>query len=123
MEFLGYEVSEILTSHLIYSLIILLVGVFLLHLATVILNIEKRGFGKAIIVLVAGSIISFILAFIPYIGILLGLVGFWYVIKSVYGIRWIKAVFVWLMSIVVAFFIALLIFFFLGISMFFLFLF
>jgi len=117
MEFLGYELSEILTSHLLYSLIIFFIGVFLLHLATKILNFEKRGFGKAIVVLIIGSIISFILSFIPYIGGLLGLIGFWYIIKKVYNVGWFKAVLAWLMSIVVAFIIAILLLLLLGISM------
>jgi hypothetical protein len=119
MEFLGYKLSEFLTSHLVYSLIIFFIGVFLLHIATVIMNFEKRSFGKAIIVLIFGSIVAFFLGFIPFIGRILGLIGFWFIIKSVYGVGWIKSILVWLMSIVVAFFIALLLLFLLGISMFF----
>lgn len=118
MEFLGYEVTEILRSQLLYSFIIFFVGVFLLHIATSILNFEKRSFGKAIIVLIVGIILSFILAFIPYIGRFLGLIGFWYVIKRVYDVGWIKSILAWFMSIVVAFIIALVILFFLGISIF-----
>ena len=118
MEFLGYEVTEILRSQLLYSFIIFFVGVFLLHIATSILNFEKRSFGRAIVVLIVGSIVAFILAFIPYVGGFLGLIGFWYVIKSVYDVGWIKSILAWLMSIVVAFIIALVILFFLGISIF-----
>lgn len=117
MEFLGYQLNEFLTSHLLYSFIIFFIGVFFLHIATIILHFEKRSFGKAIIVLIAGSIIAFLLAFIPYIGILLGLIGFWYVIKIVYDVGWMKSVLAWVVSIVVAFLIALIILFFLGISM------
>jgi hypothetical protein len=118
MELLGYELSEFLTSQLVYSVIIFFIGVVLLHLATVIMNFEKRGFGKAIIVLILGSIVAFLLGFIPFIGKILGLIGFWFIIKSVYGVGWVKSIFAWLMSIVVAFFIALLFLFLLGISMF-----
>lgn len=117
MEIFGYQLGEIITSHLIYSLIIFFIGVFLLHLATIILNFEKRSFVKAIIVLIVGSLIAFILSFIPYIGTFLGLIGFWYIIKSVYNVGWIKSIFAWLMSIFIAFIIALVLLFFLGISM------
>lgn len=117
MDIFGYELSEFLTSHLIYSLIIFFIGVFLLHLATIILNFEKRSFIKAIIVLIVGSLIAFILSFIPYIGTFLGLIGFWYVIKIVYNVGWIKSIFAWFMSIFIAFIIALLLLFLFGISM------
>jgi len=117
MEILGYQLSEIITSHLIYSLIIFFIGVFLLHLATIILNFEKRSFVKAIIVLFVGSLIAFVLSFIPYIGTFLGLIGFWYIIKSVYKVGWVKSILAWLLSIFIAFVIAVVLLFFLGISM------
>jgi len=117
MEILGYQLSEIITSHLIYSLIIFFIGVFLLLLATIILNFEKRSFVKAIIVLFVGSLIAFVLSFIPYIGTFLGLIGFWYIIKSVYKVGWVKSILAWLLSIFIAFVIAVVLLFFLGISM------
>ncbi len=118
MDFLGFVISDILTSQLVYYLIIFFIGVFLLHLATVILNFEKRGFGKAIIVLIVGSIIAVLLGIIPIIGGLLGLIGFWFIIKRVYHVGWFKSILAWLMSIIVAFFIALVLLFLLGLSVF-----
>lgn len=118
MEFLGYSINDLLASQLVYYLIIFFIGVFLLHSATVILQFEKRGFGKAIIVLIVGSIIAVLLGFIPIIGGILGLIGFWFVIKRVYHVGWFKSILAWLMSIIVAFLIALVLLFFLGLSVF-----
>ena len=109
MEILGYELGEILTRQLIYLIVIFFLGVILLHVATSILDFKKRSFGKAGGVLIAGSVVAFLLAFIPYIGRILGLVGFWYFIKSFYDVSWGKAILAWIMSIVVAFIIALII--------------
>jgi len=109
MDILGYELGELLTRQFIYLIIIFFLGVILLHVATIILDFKKRSFGKAAGVLITGSMVSFILAFIPYIGRILGLIGFWYFIKSFYDVSWGKAILAWIMSIVVAFVIALII--------------
>ena len=109
MEIFGYELGEILTRQVIYLVIIFFIGVILLHIATSILDFRKRSFGKAAGVLIAGSIVAFLLAFIPYIGRILGLIGFWFFIKSFYDVSWGKAILAWIMSIVVAFIIALII--------------
>ena len=109
MEILGYELGEILTRQVIYLVIIFFIGVVLLHIATSILDFRKRSFGKAAGVLIAGSVVAFLLAFIPYIGRILGLIGFWFFIKSFYDVSWGKAILAWIMSIIVAFVIALII--------------
>lgn len=118
MEFLGHAIPHMLLSQLVYYVVIFFLGIFLLHSATVILNFEKRSFGKAIIVLILGSIIAVLLGFIPFIGGILGLVGFWFIIKKVYRVGWLKSILAWLMSIIVAFLIALVLLFLLGLSMF-----
>lgn len=106
MAILGYDLGEILTSQFIYFVIVFLLGVFLLHFATKILDFEKRSFGKAAGVLLAGNVVAFLLAFIPYVGRILGLIGFWFFIKSFYDVSWGKAILAWIMSIVVAFIVA-----------------
>ena len=116
MELLDYELGEILSRQIIYLVVIFFLGVFLLHVATKILDFRKRSFGKAAGVLIVGSIAAFLLAFIPYIGRILGLIGFWFFIKSFYDVSWGKAILAWVMSIVVAFVIALVILILLGIS-------
>jgi len=116
MDFFGYELGEILTRQIIYLVVIFFLGIILLHGATSILNFKKRSFGKAAGVLIAGSAVAFVLAFIPYVGRLLGLIGFWFFIKSFYDVGWGKAILAWIMSIVVAFIIALVILILFGIS-------
>ena len=111
---------EILTRQIVYLFVIFFLGVILLHVATKILDFKKRSFGKATGVLIAGSVVAFILAFIPYIGRVLGLIGFWFFIKSFYNVSWGKAILAWFMSIVVAFIIALVILLLLNISILFL---
>ena len=107
MQWLGFELGEILTRQVIYLVVIFFLGVILLHIATKILDFKKRSFGKAAWVLIAGSIVSFLLAFIPYVGRIVGLIGFWFLIKSFYDESWGKAILAWIMSIVVAFIVAL----------------
>ena len=109
MEWLGFDLGEILTRQIIYLIVIFFIGVILLHLATIFLDFRKRSYGKAIGVLFAGSIVAFILGFIPFIGRILGLISFWFFIKSFYDVSWGKAILAWIMSIVVAFIIALII--------------
>jgi len=106
MEFLGYELGELLTRQVIYFLITVFVGVFLLHLSTGILNFHKRSFGKAAGTVIIGAVAMSILAFIPYVGRIIGLISFWYFIKSFYDVSWGKAILAWIMSILVAFIIA-----------------
>ncbi len=76
MEIFGYEVGEVLIRSTIYFFITFFVGVFLLHIATKILDFKNRSIGKAISVIIVGDIVAFILAFIPYIGRIIGLIGF-----------------------------------------------
>jgi len=106
MEIFGFEVGEILTRSTVYFLITFFIGVFLLHFATKILDFKNRSIGKAIGVIVVGDIVAFFLAFIPYIGRIVGLIGFWFFIKSFYDVSWGKAILAWIMSILVAFIIA-----------------
>jgi hypothetical protein len=117
MEFLGFEIGELVTSTIIQFVITVLLGGILLHIATGILNFEKRSFTIAIAVVIVGGVFLSILNLIsiPF-GWLLGLVGYWFFIKSLYNVGWVKAILAWLMSIFVAFIIALIVIFILGLS-------
>jgi len=116
MELFGIVVDDFFVGSLIQFFITLFIGAVLLHVATGILGFEKRGLGTAVGAVFVGSLFSFVLSFAPLIGWILGLIGFWYIIKMFYDIGWMKAIVAWLMSIVVAFLIALVVIFFLGIS-------
>lgn len=116
MEVFGLAINDFYARSLIQFLITFFIGSVLLHIATGILDFKKRGLGTAAGTVLVGSVFSVVLSFIPVIGWLLGLLGFWYIIKKFYDVGWIKAVFAWLMSIVVAFIIAFIILFILGIS-------
>jgi hypothetical protein len=116
MEFFGYLIDDFYARSLIQFIITFFIGAILLHLATGILGFKKRGFGTSFGTVLVGSIFSFFFSFVPVFGWILGLIGFWYIIKKFYDVGWMKAVFAWLMSIVVAFIIALVIILLLGIS-------
>ena len=116
MEIFGYELADIITRQLISFIVTFLVGVILLHIATKILDFEKRSFGKAASTVFIGDIVAFVLGFIPYIGWILGLIGFWYIIKNFYDVSWGKAILAWIMSILVAVIIVIIVLLILGIS-------
>ena len=116
MELLGLVIDDFIRGSLIQFFITFVIGAVLLHLATGILDFKKRGFTTAVGTVLVGSIFSFFLTFIPLVGWLLGLIGFWYIIKKFYDVGWLKAVIAWIMSIVVAFIIGVVIIFLMGIS-------
>ena len=116
MNLLNIQIGSLLTRSLIQFLITLIVGTILLHLATGLLGFKKRSMTKAAGTVLTGDILAFFLGFIPIIGQVLGLFGFWFIIKKMYEVGWIKAIIAWLMSIFVAFIITAIILFILGIS-------
>jgi len=116
MEIIGIELGQIFHDRIIYFMITTFVGAILLHIATGILNFEKRRFTTAFAVVIVGGIISFILTFIPVIGWLLGLITYWYFIKNFYIVGWGKAILAWIMSILVVVIIAVIVLILLGIS-------
>ncbi len=116
MEIIGIGLGQIFPDRIIYFMITTFVGAILLHLATGILNFEKRRFTTAFAVVIVGGIISFILTFIPVIGWLLGLITYWYFIKNFYIVGWGKAILAWIMSILVVVIIAVIVLILLGIS-------
>jgi len=62
MEIIGFELGELLTRQVIYLVVIFFLGVILLHVETSIIDFKKRSFGKAAGVLIAGSVVAFIIA-------------------------------------------------------------
>ena len=118
MAFMGFTLGVMLTAFLMYFLISVFIGGVLLHLATVILNFQKRSLGTAVAVVIVGGIVAFIFGFIPAVGWILGLIAYWYFIKSFYSVGWGKAILAWAMSILVAFIITILVILLLGISIF-----
>ena len=116
MEVFGFLIDDFYARSLIQFIITFFIGAVLLHLATGILGFKNRGFGTSFGTVLVGSIFSFFFSLVPAIGWLLGLIGFWYIIKKFYDVGWIKAFLAWLMSIIVAFIIAFVIIILLGIS-------
>jgi len=109
MEIIGIELGQIFHDRIIYFMITTFVGAILLHIATGILNFEKRRFTTAFAVVIVGGII-------PVIGWLLGLITYWYFIKNFYIVGWGKAILAWIMSILVVVIIAVIVLLLLGIS-------
>jgi hypothetical protein len=116
MNFINIQIGSLLTRSIIQFFITLIVGAVLLHLATGVLAFKKRSLKKAVGTVLTGDILAFFLGFIPLIGQILGLFGFWFIIKKMYEVGWIKAIIAWIMSIFVAFIITAIILFLLGIS-------
>jgi hypothetical protein len=121
------EISNLVIGSLIQLLITIFVGAFLLHLASKILDFKNISFGKAFTVVIIGGIVfilfryilSSILSLYPLIGIFLGLIIYWYFIKTIYDVTWIKSILAWFISIVVSYVITIIILLILGISIFF----
>jgi len=118
MDFFIIESGKILTKSIIQFIITLVIGSILLHLATGFLGFKNRSITKAIGTVLTGDIIAFFLGFIPILGQFLGLISFWFIIKKIYDVGWIKAILAWIMSILITFIIAIIILFLLGFSIF-----
>jgi hypothetical protein len=124
---MAYELSNIVIGSIVQLFITVLIGAFLLHLASKILNFKTKSFGKAFAVVIIGGIVFIIIRYIlssvlsihPLIGITLGLVIYWYFIKTIYDVSWIKSILAWFISIIVSYIITVIILFILGISIFF----
>ncbi len=122
-----FELSNIVIGSIIQLFITIFIGALLLHLASKILNFKAKSFGKAFAVVIIGGIVfifiryilSSILSINPLIGIILGLVIYWYFIKTIYDVTWIKSILAWFISIIVSYVITLIVLFILGISIFF----
>lgn len=116
MNYFGIEIGRILIRSSIQFIITFIIGTVLLHLATGLLGFKKRNILKASATVLLGNIVLFLLGFIPAFGQVLGLISFWYIIKKMYDVGWLKSIIAWLMSIVVAFIISVIILLLLGIS-------
>jgi len=127
MNLLGIELSDLITGSIIQLIITILIGAVLLHIATGILDFKKKSLWLAFAVVIIGGIISFALRFIlssildivPILGFAIGLIVYWFCIKSFYNVGWGRSIFAWLISIIVAFVISVIILSLLGISVFF----
>jgi hypothetical protein len=121
------ELSNIVIGSLIQLLVTIFIGAFLLHFASEILDFKIRSFGKAFAVVIIGGIVfvlvryflSSVLNIYPLIGIILGLVIYWYFIKTIYDVSWIKSILAWFISIIVSYIITIIILLILGVSIFF----
>ena len=116
MDFLGVDIIEILERDLIHLIIISLLGIFILNYVSKLFYFEKRGLLRASTVIIYGGILFFILEFIPYIGVGIGTLFYWYIIKTIYDIGWDRALIAWFYSIFIPFFISILLLIFFGID-------
>ena len=122
-----FELSDIAIGSVVQLLITIFIGAFLLHFASKILDFKKRSYSKAFAVVIVGSIVFIFVRYIlssildvhPLIGIILGLIIYWYFIKSIYGVSWIKSILAWIISIIVSYVITIVILLIIGVSIFF----
>ena len=124
---MAIELSNIVIGSVIQLIITVFIGAFLLHIASKILDFKSKSFGKAFSVVIIGGIVFIFVRYIlssvfslyPLIGIILGLVIYWYFIKTIYNVSWIKSILAWLISIFVSYIITIIILLIFGISIFF----
>jgi hypothetical protein len=116
MDFLGVDIIEILERDLIHLTIISLLGIIILNYVSKFYYFEKRGLSRAFIVIIYGGILFFILEFVPYIGVGIGTIFYWYIIKTIYEVGWDRALIAWFFSIFIPFFISILVLIFFGID-------
>jgi hypothetical protein len=120
MDLFGVDILKILTIDLIHVFIIFVIGGILLHYATGYLFFETRTYGKVISVIIIGCFLFFIFDFIPVFGAGLGHISFWFLIRYIYDVGFVRAAAAWSMSIFVAFMISLFILVIFGIDIIFL---
>ena len=121
------EYNNIIIGSLVQLIIIISIGSILLNFASKILDFKKRSFSKAFAVVIVGSIVFIFVRYIlssildvhPLIGIILGLIIYWYFIKSIYDVSWIKSILAWIISIIVSYVITIVILLIIGVSIFF----
>jgi hypothetical protein len=124
---LVFGLNDIVIGSIVQLLITIFIGAFLLHIASKILDFKNRNLGKAFAVVIIGGIVfvfiryvlSSIFSLYPIIGIILGLIIYWYFIKTIYNVTWIKSILAWFISIVVSYIITIIILLVLGVSIFF----
>ena len=124
---MAIELSNIVIGSIIQFIITVFIGAFLLHLASKILDFKSKSFSKAFAVVIIGGIVfifiqyilSSVLSIYPLIGIISGLVIYWYFIKTIYNVSWLKSILAWLISIFVSYIITIIMLFIFGISIFF----
>jgi len=124
---MAYELSNVFIGSIVQLFVTIFIGAILLHFASKILDFKKRSIGKAFCVVIVGGIVfilvryvlSSVLTIYPLIGILIGLIIYWYFIKTIYDITWIKSILAWIISIVVSYVITIIILLILGVSIFF----
>ena len=124
MNLFGIELSDLISGSIIQLIITILIGAILLHIATGILDFKKRSLRLAFAVVIIGGIVSFAIRFIlsyalkivPILGFAIGLIVYWFCIKSFYNVGWGRSILAWIIGIIVAFIISVIILILLGIS-------
>jgi hypothetical protein len=124
---MAFEFSSVFIGSLVQLLVTIFIGALLLHFASKILDFNKRSLGKAFSVVIVGGIVfllvryvlSSVLTIYPLIGIIIGLIIYWYFIKTIYDVSWGKSILAWIISIIVSYIITIIILFLIGVSIFF----
>ncbi|AEC52646.1 hypothetical protein PNA2_1731 [Pyrococcus sp. NA2] len=85
-------------------LIALVIAGLFMYVAAKLVGIEKASLGRSILVVLLGGILQAIvtiaLSFLPGINILLGIIAYVAVIKSLFETGWLKAFLAWIMVFV-----------------------
>jgi len=120
------ELSNVVIGSIVQLVITIFIGALLLHLASKILDFKNKSIAKSFAVVIIGGFVFLLVRYIlsslldvhPLIGIILGLIIYWYFIKSIYDVSWIKSILAWFISIVVSYVITIVILLIIGVSIF-----
>lgn len=104
-----FDMVNFTIRQVIYFSCILLIGALLLNYSTKIFNFKNINYRTGLESLFIGSIIAFFLSLIPYIGRILSLFVFLYLIKWFYKETWKKAFLAWIITIILGFIIAIIV--------------
>jgi len=94
---------------IVILLVALIIVAVFLYLGAKFAGIENATLGKAIVAVLGGGILEFIIAAVfsivpiigTLIGVIVGIIAYIWVIKAVFNTSWGKAAIAWLMTIVV----------------------
>lgn len=106
---IAFDIVNFTIRQMIYFSCILLIGALLLNYSTKIFKFKNLSYRTGLEALFIGAIVAFFISSIPFIGRVLSLFIFLYLIKWFYKESWKKAFLAWLTTVILGFILAIII--------------